>query len=71
MISLMRLRVEVSIPLERETTGTSGGMRCATFSSAAREYWHGTAWKMKSASAKAASGSSVAVTLDGSSRSDW
>ena len=52
----MTQRVEVSMPLERETTGTSGSIRCATFPSASREYCTGTAWKMKSAVEKASSG---------------
>ena len=59
------------MPLESDTIGTFGRMRWATEVSAAREAWTGTAWKMKSASANASSASSVALTLSGSSRSDW
>ena len=52
----IRQRVDVSMPLESDTTGTLGGTRSATFSSAARENCIGTARKMKSASANAGQG---------------
>ena len=67
----IRQSVDVSNPLESEMTGTPAGISGPTFSSVARENWTGTAWKMKSQPSKASVGSSVALTVSGSSSPFW